>query len=225
MDQRRFDALARLVAQRLNRRAGIGAAPALVLAVLLEPKSVLAKRRGKGHDHGHRRSKGHGAASGDGRHDRKNRPKHKHKHNRKDKRTQQKATRNHRSADGPRNCDDIRLKVGADLASCDLRQHPDLLDADFTDAKLEDAVLSGVTLANASFRGARLWRAKLDGAVLTNAQFGDSRAQRTDIFGVDFRDADLTGAALDPDAVLYAKYAIFCNTTMPNGEVDNSGCK
>jgi len=75
-----------------------------------------------------------------------------------------------------------------------------------------------------SFRGARLWRAKLDGAVLGGADFNPSGDQRTDLFGVDFTDADLEGADLDLDEVLYAHYAIFCRTTMPNGDTNDDDC-
>jgi uncharacterized protein YjbI with pentapeptide repeats len=116
------------------------------------------------------------------------------------------------------------LSQGADLANCDLRQHPDLASADFTNAKLEDAIISGADLTNVSFRAARLWRAKLDGANLSGARFDNNGDERTDIFGVDFSNADLNGAALDFDDVLYAKYASFCHTTMPNGEVNDADC-
>ena len=36
--------------------------------------------------------------------------------------------------------------------------------------------------------------------------------------------ADLQNADLDLNDVLYAHYAVFCRTTMPNGQTDDSGC-
>jgi hypothetical protein len=123
-----------------------------------------------------------------------------------------------------RNCDEIALTEGADLHGCDLREHPELGDADFTNAKLEDSILSGADLSGVKFQGARLWRAKLDGAMLQNARFDSSGDQRTDIFGVDLTDANLDGADLDLDEVYYAHYATFCRTTMPNGDANNDDC-
>jgi hypothetical protein len=216
MDQRRFDSLTRLLARALDRRAGLRLALPLAVLLLLGDERAMAKRGGK------RQRKRRGAGGGQHRRHRKPKKTRKKRHRQKEKRQKKRGRRN--DDRGPRNCNDAPLQQGAELAGCDLRQHPDLDRADFTNAKLEDAILSGAALANVSFRGARLWRAKLDGANLTNANFNDSGDQRTDVFAVDFSDADLTGATLDSNDVLYAHYAVFCHTTMPNGEIDDSGC-
>jgi hypothetical protein len=214
MDQRRFDALTRACAQLLDRREGLAAALALPLAALMPGAASAAKKHRRG-------GKGHGGKGGG----HKNKHKHKRKHRRKQKnRKKHHKKKKQRGESGPRNCDNLPLTQGADLANCDLRQHPGLASADFTNAKLEDTIISGATLSGISFRGARLWRAKLDGANLSNANFNNSGDQRTDIFGVDFSNANLNGATLDFNDVLYANYAIFCHTTMPNGAVNDDDC-
>lgn len=65
----------------------------------------------------------------------------------------------------------------------------------------------GATLSDANFTGADLLEADLRGAVLN---------------GSCFVDADLTGAMIDNSTV--RETAIFCNTAMPDGTIDNSGC-
>lgn len=213
MDQRRFDTFTRLFAQLLDRREGLAAALLLALAALMPGAVAAAKKHGKG-------GKGGNGGKGGGQ---KNKRKRKRKRKNKNKGKRHK-NKKPRGESEPRNCDDLALQQGADLANCDLRQHPKLASADFTNAKLEDAIISGATLTGISFRGARLWRAKLDGADLSNAKFDNSGDLRTDIFGVDFSNATLSGATLDFDDVLYARYAVFCHTTMPNGETNDEGC-
>lgn len=197
MEHRRFDALTRFFAHLIDRREGLFAALSLSLVSLLNGDQAMAKKKGV-------KGKGKGHAGG------------------------KKKNKNKRKKGGggaaARDCNAIPLQPGADLHECDLRQHPGLASANFTDAKLEDTILSGANLTGVSFRGARLWRAKLDGALLTNAAFTDSAKGRTDIFGVDFSNANLSGATLDLETVLYARYAIFCNATMPNGDVADGDC-
>lgn len=65
----------------------------------------------------------------------------------------------------------------------------------------------GAILSDANFTGADLLEADLRGAVLS---------------GSCFVDADLTGAIIDNTTVRDS--AIFCNTAMPDGTIDNSGC-
>jgi len=197
MEDRRFDALTRFLAHLIDRREGLFVALSLSLVSLLNGDQATAKKKG-----GKGKGKGHGGG----------------------KKKNKKRKKKRGGGAAPRDCNAIPLQPGADLHECDLRQHPGLGSANFTDAKLEDTILSGANLAGVSFRGARLWRAKLNDALLTNATFADSAAGRTDIFGVDFSNADLSGATLDLETVLYARYAIFCNATMPNGDVAAGDC-
>jgi uncharacterized protein YjbI with pentapeptide repeats len=197
MTHLRFDVLTRILARFLDRREGLSVL-ALVLAAVLTRNDALARK----------------LAGTEG---------SKKKRTRKRKNKQHKKKKKRRGGGGARDCTSIPLEPGADLHECDLREHPDLANADFTDALLEDSNLSGAALTGVSFRGARLWRAKLVGTDLTNAAFDDSSAGRTDVYGVDFTDADLTGVDGVEDA-LYFRYAVLCGTTMPNGDVDDSGC-
>jgi hypothetical protein len=188
MDARQFDAITRVLAQVFDRRQGGAAALALTLA-LLANDAIVKKKGGKG-------GGGKGGGGKGGGH--KNKNKHKRKKRKKKNR-----------GGASRDCNAIPLQPGADLHECDLRAHPQLASADFTDAKLEDTILSGADLTGVSFRGARLWRARLDGANLTNADFSNHGDRRTDIFGVDFSNANLDGANLPLEEVLYAHYARF----------------
>lgn len=187
MDARQFDAFTRLLAQLFDRRQGVAGGLALAIA-LLAADAIAKKKGGKG---------GGGKGGKGGGH--KNKKKHKRKKRKKKK----------RGGGESRDCNVIPLQPGADLHECDLRAHPQLASADFTDAKLEDTILSGADLTGVSFRGARLWRARLDGANLTNADFSNHGDRKTDIFGVDFSNAILDGANLPLDEVLYAHYARF----------------
>jgi hypothetical protein len=207
MEQRRIDALARIMSHLLDRRETLAATIALVVATVSGAGETAAKKHGgkggkgggKGGGHGH----GHGG-------------KHKHKHKHK-----------HRGGGGPRNCSDVALEPGADLHNCDLRERTDLAGADLTDADISDALLTGVDATGATFRGAHFWRAKLDGATLKNVDFRASATRKTDLFGVDFTDANLDGA----DGLFEAyyveaphDYVTFCHTTMPNGDTNDDDC-
>jgi hypothetical protein len=200
MGRRRFDLLARALAELLDRRQTLGAFLALLVALVVARDDIPAKKKG-----GKKGRGGKGKGKG-----------------KKNKRKKRRGGGG--GGDAIRNCDDLALTPGADLHNCDLRQHPNLASANFTNAKLEDAILSDADLSGKSFRGARLWRAKLNGADLQDADFDPENGQKTDIFETDFTDADLQGADLDPNNVLYAHYAIFCRTTMPNGDSNDDNC-
>ena len=65
------------------------------------------------------------------------------------------------------------------------------------------------------------------GAILANTNFTGADASGADfraavLNGACFVDADLTDARIDNSTVL--DRAIFCNTVMPDGSIDNSGC-
>jgi hypothetical protein len=251
---RRVDSVARLCAALLDRRASLGVALALGVGILLfgddaatrknEKRKAKDRARAMGEDGGRdkktrkRRSRSKDKEKGkDG-----GKEKDKDKDNAKVGTAAQGAPRARRGLS--RNCDGVELSPGADLSGCDLRGRADLAGADlrranlaeadlrgvdatgtdFSDAKLEDADLSEARLTSARFRGARLWRTRLVGAVAPNADFAASRSGRTDLFASDFTDADLLGASLRLEDVLYARYAVFCRTTMPNGSLDSGDC-
>jgi len=90
---------------------------------------------------------------------------------------------------------DCFLTRGANVAGCDLSGNT--YDGD----DLTRANISRTQLVGASFVGANLTRANLSGANVTDA---------------DFSGATITGANM--------KNQVRCNTTLPDGNVDNSGC-
>ena len=63
--------------------------------------------------------------------------------------------------------------------------------------------------------------ANLSGAFLRGADLSDANLTGANLIGADLTDAYLKDAEL---AYTARKDAIFCNTTMTNGSVDNSGC-
>ena len=81
--------------------------------------------------------------------------------------------------------------------------------------------LSGANLKGANLKGANLWYAKLMGADLNGANL-----EGANLYGADLEWANLEWANLQGANTDYAtmKGAILCNTTMPDGTKDNSGC-
>jgi hypothetical protein len=90
--------------------------------------------------------------------------------------------------------------TGADLTGADLQQ------VDFSRSNLTRATFTGDNIAYSSMNGANLTAANLSGAYMG---------------AVDLRGANLIGANLTGTQLYYARY---CNTTMPNGSVNNSSC-
>ncbi|MBM3945099.1 MAG: pentapeptide repeat-containing protein [SAR202 cluster bacterium] len=113
------------------------------------------------------------------------------------------------------NCEGADMR-NADLAGYRAQGFAPPVQADLRGANLMNADLSGATLAKAKMDGANLRGAKLVGTNLTE----------TTLYKADLRDADLTRANLTfsdmEDALLDG--AIFCETIMPKGEVNNEGC-
>ncbi len=95
--------------------------------------------------------------------------------------------------------------MGADLRGADLRW-ADFRNAKFMGAKLQGANLKGANLQNANLMGAKLMGAKLKEADLQGAQ--------------------LQGADLSQSNTLDANFqhTLFCNTTMPDGQLENRDC-
>ncbi len=88
-----------------------------------------------------------------------------------------------------------KICENCDLGGADLRRK-NLSNANLTGADLRGAILYSANLRGADLRGADLTGADLRGAVLYSANL---------------RGADLTGA-------------ILCQTLMPEGKFNNSGC-
>jgi hypothetical protein len=83
---------------------------------------------------------------------------------------------------------------------------------------------SGCDFANSALFANRDVR----GANLSNSNFFAANLRGTDFRGANlsgscFVSADLTGAKLGASVNLHG--AVFCNTKMPNGKIDNSGCE
>jgi len=124
----------------------------------------------------------------------------------------------------------------ADLTGANLKsvvvKHSELKSAKFIGANLEGAWFehssangadfSGANLAGARFMGTSLQSASFDGANLREASFGNGGY----IDGVDFTDADLTGASFGVmfNSSFIVKLPIYCRTTMPDGSLNNQDC-
>ncbi len=96
--------------------------------------------------------------------------------------------------------------------------------ADFKNAKMQ-----GATMQRVKANGAKFFKANLDGADMrggdfTNAIFNNATLTNVDVEGADFTGANLIGATWTPRGNSADK-AIFCNTRMPNGVVNNRDCK
>ena len=78
-------------------------------------------------------------------------------------------------------------------------------------ANLTGANLSGTALYRADLRDANLTGANLSGASLGNAKLDGSNLSGADLWGTLLHKANYTGAK-------------FCNTTMPDGSINNSDC-
>ena len=73
------------------------------------------------------------------------------------------------------------------------------------------AILSGANLSRANLNGA--WLRKAD---LSEANLIEANLRKADLSEADLSEADLTGAIMNG--------VILCNTTMPDGSVNDSGC-
>jgi uncharacterized protein YjbI with pentapeptide repeats len=93
--------------------------------------------------------------------------------------------------------------------------------ADLRRADLSEARLRFAKLGNANLSSAYLSEAKLTGASLPGARLQHANLRRADLHGARLHLANLTGANLT-GANLSNVY--FCQTIMPNGSKNNSGC-
>ncbi|MBI2906453.1 MAG: pentapeptide repeat-containing protein [Chloroflexi bacterium] len=143
--------------------------------------------------------------------------------------------------------EDFRDQVGAQVASalpgtvvgdCEIKpgtqcSNVNLSGANLFNARLSGANLSGANLTNVNLRRADLTRANLSKADLSRADLYRADLSWADLTGATLRAASLRAAQLNganlTGATLpggdFLRDADFCNTTMPDGSVDNSGCQ
>lgn len=108
---------------------------------------------------------------------------------------------------------------GVDIGKADLsarQMEKRVLPSNLVAVNFRKADLSGANLTNANLARAHLREANLSGANLTES----------DLSGANLRDADLSGANLSGAKTQGAKLegAKFCNTTMPDGSVNDANC-
>ena len=121
--------------------------------------------------------------------------------------------------------------TGADLRAADLRA-ADLRKADLNGANLSGAYLNRANLSEADLNRANLNRANLTGANLTGADLSEASLigaylSQADLSRANLSDADLNRADLNRASLNGADLsgAIFCNTTMPDGTINDDDCE
>jgi uncharacterized protein YjbI with pentapeptide repeats len=95
------------------------------------------------------------------------------------------------------------------------------------DTYLNGATLRGANIKNATFSDASLVEANLSNADLSNTLLHNSNLERANLRNANLRKVNLSGANLKNAKFLKRanlEGAIFCETTMPNGEVNNESC-
>ncbi|MDA1189282.1 MAG: pentapeptide repeat-containing protein [Chloroflexi bacterium] len=122
------------------------------------------------------------------------------------------------------------------IGDCVLERNTECPGADLSNAQLGFRAnstgagirirLDGGNFQNANFSGSDLFSANFTGADLRGANFTDANIAGANMYQADLRGANLTGADISFADMEDAKLegAIFCNTTMPNGSVNNEGC-
>jgi uncharacterized protein YjbI with pentapeptide repeats len=106
------------------------------------------------------------------------------------------------------------------LSEADLRGAT-LFSAELSDANLTVADLTGADLSQAYLAGADLSRALLSQAILGDADLTDANLSFASLLGADLRFAGLAGADLTGADLTGA---LFCQTRMPDGAVNNKDC-
>ncbi|MEZ2232068.1 pentapeptide repeat-containing protein [Microcoleus sp.] len=92
-----------------------------------------------------------------------------------------------------------------------------LINANLSDANMEKVSLGSAFLLNANLRGANLRNAHLTNSDLTNADLTNADLSGANLSGADLIGANLTGANITD--IKTTKDTIFCQTIMPNGQV------
>jgi len=120
--------------------------------------------------------------------------------------------------------------------------HCNLSDAqlqgqDFSGADMSEALLKGINLSDTKLVGCWFTRSRVQNANFENADLSTALMDYANFTGVNFKGAKLDGAKLNFANLTNANLkgaslknttirgVLFCNTTMPDGEINNSGCK
>ncbi|OAB60660.1 hypothetical protein AY599_10935 [Leptolyngbya valderiana BDU 20041] len=99
----------------------------------------------------------------------------------------------------------VRSFVGIDLAGVDLTEPEIYLDGiDFSEANLEDAVLTAMNLGEATLARSNLRGAKLDNANLAHTDLTGAKLVDANLRGANLRGANLEGADLQNADLAYA---------------------
>lgn len=113
-----------------------------------------------------------------------------------------------------------RNMTRADLSGTDLNGAKlvatNLVRANLSSANLSYADLRGIKAATADLRGANLRHADATGALLGSANLMGADLSHANLSDSDLNDAQMRAAILTD--------TIFCNTTMPDGTINHSGC-
>ena len=119
---------------------------------------------------------------------------------------------------GNNNPDLVKLQETGECIECNLA------GVNLRKAKLRVANLSGANLSGANLSGAKLWGSNLIGANLSGATLSGSglHFSETTFIGANLTKTNLSGAKVGDHNDF--RFAIFCNTTMPDG-VKNDGCE
>lgn len=102
-----------------------------------------------------------------------------------------------------------------ELVTVDLEE-TDLIGANLQSANLLAANLRGVRLQGANLKDADLGGVDLEGADLSSADLEEAYLESAILKLANLTNANLTATGLDG--------VLFCNTTMPDGSTNDSGC-
>ena len=105
--------------------------------------------------------------------------------------------------------------VGADLSESSLKQ-----------INLQNSKLKGAWFTHSKMHGANLESAQLQGALMDYTILIDANLKNANLDGAQMIFSDLTGANLTGASMkeTETRGVTFCNTTMPDGSVNDSGC-
>lgn len=102
----------------------------------------------------------------------------------------------------------------------------DMSESNLKGIELKNTILKGVWFTHSRMHGANLEGADVSGALMDYSQLIDANLKNVNFTGThliftDMSGADLTGSNLD-EAI--TRGVTFCNTTMPDGSLNNDGC-
>ena len=100
----------------------------------------------------------------------------------------------------------------------------DLSGVKLIGARISDSDLTGANLSGADLSGADLSHTSLESVDLSGANLTKANLWDTELFTVDLTNANLTGARMPNRWESAVATCTTCNTTMPNGTIDNTDC-